>query len=81
MAIRDVESILEQVEKIKTTVKSKRVRRKVAALVFGNVHASALQKCMDDLDWAVKEFSVSHLFRVTRASHIHPSNTGHISPG
>lgn len=40
-------------------MKSKRVRRKVAAVFFGDSHSSILQKCSEDLDWAMKEFDVS----------------------
>lgn len=70
---RDLERILQEVEKIKLTVKVKRVRRKVAAFVFGNVHASALQKCASDLEWAMNEFNVRGSDNVIRASQ---SNAG-----
>lgn len=56
---RTLEGIAKQVEELSAAVKSKRLRHKMAALLLGNEHAASLQKCFDDLDWAIKEFDVS----------------------
>lgn len=57
---RCLADIVEEVKKLQASIKSKRFRRKVAAIVFGNTHASTLKKCCEDLDWAMKEFDVSY---------------------
>lgn len=59
LALRNLENIVKQVEELQATIKSKRIRRKVAAIFLGNEHAATLQKCYEDLDWAIKEFDVS----------------------
>lgn len=57
---RDLEAILEQVEKVQAVVKSKRTRHKIKSFFKGASHESTLQKCSDDLDWAIKQFDVSY---------------------
>lgn len=57
--VRTLGIILEEVEKLTTGVKSKRMRRKVVVAIFGESQSSVLQKCVNDLDWAIKEFEVT----------------------
>lgn len=54
-----LESILKEVEKVRSIVASKRKRHKLASFFFGEAHTAALKKCRDDLEWAMKEFEVS----------------------
>lgn len=51
--------ILDKVTAMQNAVKGRRLRRKVAAFIFGNANAAKLKECCDDLDWAMKEFDVS----------------------
>lgn len=55
--ISDLEIILEEVKKAQPIVRRKRHR--VAALLGGPDCTVMLQKCNDDLDWAMEEFKVS----------------------
>lgn len=65
-----LESILEEVEKIKSVTASKRKRHKVAAFFLSQSHTSVLKKCSEDLEWAMAEFDVSSKIRhlLTRSS-------------
>lgn len=59
LVVSNLVSILEEVKKIRSVITSKRKRHKVAAFFMASSHASALQKCNDDLEWAMSEFDVS----------------------
>lgn len=56
---RNLEAIEKEVSKISAVVNSKRKRHKLAAAFWANTHATTLQKCRGDLDWAMKLFDVS----------------------
>lgn len=56
---RNLETILKEVRKIESVTASKRKRHKMAAFFLASSHATALQKCSDELAWAMREFEVS----------------------
>lgn len=62
---------MEKVKEVQSNVKSKRLRRKIVAVFFGNANADKLKGCCEDLDWAMKKFDVSNPSKVGRASLSH----------
>lgn len=55
----NLESILDDIVPIKNLVTSKRKRHKLVGLFWYKSHTATIQKCRDELDWAMKEFDVS----------------------
>lgn len=54
----DLEVIWKEAEKVHSVVTSKRRRHKISAIFLATAHATALQKCSESLDWAIKDFDV-----------------------
>lgn len=52
---------MKDVTKVKNIVNSKKFRHRIIAFFWAKSHTGTLQKCKDNLDWAMKVFDVSWL--------------------
>lgn len=77
---RDLTEILEEVGTVQSATPSKRTRHKLVALTSRSTSTSMLQKCSDNLAWAVEEFGVSSTVDCSHLS-LRLTDTAQVYPG